>query len=75
MPEVNTHDDGTNQLHNGIYLVGGTPKKLHPLATEGQHDDKLLLIEALQENLSEEEQANLRTHLSGSGQSEGADDE
>jgi len=64
VPDGGAVDGGTNQLPNGIYLVGDTPKKFHPLATEGQHDDKLLLIEALQENLSEEEQANLRTHLS-----------
>lgn len=36
-----------------------------PLALEDGSGDKLLLIEALQEQLTEQEQENLHTHLAG----------
>lgn len=54
---------------NGIYLVADTPKTAIPLATESGGGDKPLLIEALKENLTHDELANLRTHLP-----EGADE-
>ena len=55
--------DGSVRLENGIYLVADTPKSLTPLVTESGGGDKLLLVEALKESLSYEEQKNLRTYL------------
>lgn len=57
-----TMSDG-QPLYNGLYLVADTPKKLHPLAVEDGDGDKLLLIEAVKEHLTLEEQQNLVTHL------------
>lgn len=56
-----THHESINK--RGIYLMADTPLTAHPLAVEGGGGDKLLLIEVLQEYLTEEEQRNLRSHL------------
>lgn len=47
----------------GIYAINSTGET-NALALEDGSGDKLLLIEALKEQLTPEEQANLKTHLS-----------
>ena len=47
------------EIHNGLYCVADTPKTAIPLSTEGDHDDRKLLMEVIDEELTEEEKEQL----------------